>query len=84
MCIFIFYELKLFALKVWLSRMDGHMGFANSLALNIAGVSNHTRRPIGGAIMKDSDGGKFFLVLFFQLFDLMLSVNLLEKMVHYN
>lgn len=41
---------------VWLSRMDGHMGFANSLALKIAGVSNHTRDPVGGAIMKDSDG----------------------------
>lgn len=65
MCIFIFYELKLFAVKVWLSRMDGHMGIANSLALKIAGVSNHTRDPIGGAIMKDSNGGNFFLYFSF-------------------
>lgn len=36
--------------------MDGHIGFANSLALKIAEVSNHTGDPVGGAIMKDSDG----------------------------
>ncbi|KAK3038962.1 hypothetical protein RJ639_027447 [Escallonia herrerae] len=27
---------------VWLSRMDGHMGLANSVALKIAGVTNTT------------------------------------------
>ncbi|URD81534.1 Amidohydrolase family [Musa troglodytarum] len=41
---------------VWLSRMDGHMGLANSLALKIAGISNSTCDPIGGAIVKTLEG----------------------------
>ncbi|KAL4563562.1 hypothetical protein LXL04_027605 [Taraxacum kok-saghyz] len=31
---------------VWLSRMDGHMGLANSLALKIAGVTNNMQDPV--------------------------------------
>ncbi|XP_057496079.1 protein LONG AFTER FAR-RED 3 isoform X2 [Actinidia eriantha] len=41
---------------VWLSRMDGHMGLANSLALKIAGITNYTEDPNGGAIMRTTDG----------------------------
>ncbi|XP_019185279.1 PREDICTED: uncharacterized protein LOC109180243 isoform X1 [Ipomoea nil] len=41
---------------VWLSRMDGHMGLANSLALKIAGISHDTQDTDGGAIVKNSDG----------------------------
>nr|GMD71912.1 putative amidohydrolase YtcJ [Ipomoea batatas] len=41
---------------VWLSRMDGHMGLANSLALKIAGISHDTQDTDGGTIMKNSDG----------------------------
>ncbi|CAL9781160.1 unnamed protein product [Musa acuminata subsp. burmannicoides] len=41
---------------VWLSRMDGHMGLANSLALKIAGISNSTCDPVGGAIAKTLEG----------------------------
>ncbi|GMP61000.1 hypothetical protein CsSME_00023639 [Camellia sinensis var. sinensis] len=41
---------------VWLSRMDGHMGLANSLALKIAEISNYTEDPNGGAIMRTTDG----------------------------
>ncbi|KAL6989749.1 Protein LONG AFTER FAR-RED 3 [Sarracenia purpurea var. burkii] len=41
---------------VWLSRMDGHMGLANSLALKIAGITNCTEDPTGGAIMRTTDG----------------------------
>lgn len=41
---------------VWLSRMDGHMGLANSLALKIAGITNDTHDPVGGAIVKTNDG----------------------------
>ncbi|XP_074572812.1 protein LONG AFTER FAR-RED 3 isoform X2 [Curcuma longa] len=41
---------------VWLSRMDGHMGLANSLALKIAGISNRTSDPVGGTIVKTLDG----------------------------
>ncbi|PWA86647.1 amidohydrolase family [Artemisia annua] len=41
---------------VWLSRMDGHMGLANSLALKIAGVSNSMQDPVGGTISRNADG----------------------------
>ncbi|KAH9618689.1 hypothetical protein KSS87_020698 [Heliosperma pusillum] len=41
---------------VWLSRMDGHMGLANSLALKLAGISRDTKDPAGGTIMRTADG----------------------------
>ncbi|PIA48130.1 hypothetical protein AQUCO_01400604v1 [Aquilegia coerulea] len=41
---------------VWLSRMDGHMGLANSLALKIAGITNYTKDPTGGTVMRTSGG----------------------------
>lgn len=44
-------------MQVWLSRMDGHMGLANALALKIAGITNNTGDPTGGAIMRNSGGG---------------------------
>ena len=47
----------LFQLQVWLSRMDGHMGVANSLAMKIAGIDKNTNDPIGGTIMRTTEGG---------------------------
>ncbi|KAL9265023.1 LONG AFTER FAR-RED 3-like protein [Drosera capensis] len=41
---------------LWLSRMDGHMGLANSLALKVAGITRDTEDPAGGIIVKDDDG----------------------------
>ncbi|XP_024962310.1 uncharacterized protein LOC112502592 [Cynara cardunculus var. scolymus] len=41
---------------VWLSRMDGHMGLANSLALRIAGVNSSMQDPVGGTISRNADG----------------------------
>lgn len=41
---------------VWLSRMDGHMGLANSVALKMAGITNYTDDPNGGTIVKTTDG----------------------------
>ncbi|KAL6531353.1 Protein LONG AFTER FAR-RED 3 [Orobanche minor] len=41
---------------VWLTRMDGHMGLANSVALNIAGISNNTVDAYGGSVVKNSIG----------------------------
>jgi len=38
------------------SRYDGHMALANSLALRLAGVTRETPTPAGGAILKDSQG----------------------------
>ncbi|KAL9413782.1 hypothetical protein AB3S75_042300 [Citrus x aurantiifolia] len=41
---------------VWLSRMDGHMGVANSVALQLVGITNLSEDPNGGTIMKTSSG----------------------------
>lgn len=41
---------------VWLSRMDGHMGLANSLALKLAGITRDTEDPPGGTIVRTLDG----------------------------
>ncbi|PNY13904.1 amidohydrolase ytcj-like protein [Trifolium pratense] len=41
---------------VWLSRTDGHMGWANSVALTLAGITNLTDNPRGGTIMRTSGG----------------------------
>ncbi|KAE8723662.1 NADPH:quinone oxidoreductase-like [Hibiscus syriacus] len=42
---------------VWLTRMDGHMGLANSVALKLAGVTNLSKDPNGGTIMSTANGG---------------------------
>ena len=47
----------LFQMQVWLSRMDGHMGVANSLAMKIAGIDRNTNDPIGGTIIRTTEGG---------------------------
>jgi predicted amidohydrolase YtcJ len=41
---------------VWLHRVDGHAGWANSRALLLAGVTRATPDPAGGKIMRDADG----------------------------
>ena len=41
---------------VYVSERDGHMGLANSKALQIAGVTSATPDPPNGHIMKDSSG----------------------------
>ncbi|XP_048495663.1 protein LONG AFTER FAR-RED 3 isoform X3 [Beta vulgaris subsp. vulgaris] len=41
---------------VWLSRMDGHMGLANSLALQKAGITRETKDPPGGTLTRTADG----------------------------
>lgn len=41
---------------VWLSRMDGHMGLANSVALNKIGIHNLIDAPVGGTIIKNING----------------------------
>ena len=41
---------------VFVSRLDGHMGLANSLALSLAGISAETRDPAGGTIVRDLAG----------------------------
>jgi predicted amidohydrolase YtcJ len=43
--------------------MDGHMGWANSVALTLAGITNLTDNPRGGTIMRTADGGEFLKYL---------------------
>lgn len=41
---------------VWLSRVDGHAGWANSKVLEIAGITKDTLDPPGGKILRDKQG----------------------------
>lgn len=41
---------------VWVNRLDGHMALANSLAIELAGVSRDTAEIEGGAIARRTDG----------------------------
>ncbi len=41
---------------VWLERVDGHAGWANSAALKAAGVTAATRDPAGGKVERNADG----------------------------
>jgi predicted amidohydrolase YtcJ len=41
---------------VFVSRYDGHMGLANSVALRLAGITAHTPDPPGGTVVRDAQG----------------------------
>lgn len=41
---------------VWLARVDGHAGWANSKALQLAGIDHTTPDPAGGQILRDAKG----------------------------
>ncbi len=41
---------------VFVTRYDGHMGLANSLALKLAGITKETPDPPGGLIVRDENG----------------------------
>jgi predicted amidohydrolase YtcJ len=43
---------------VFVTRLDGHMGLANSAALKLAGVTKETPSPSGGTIVKDALSGE--------------------------
>jgi len=43
---------------VFVSRIDGHMGLANSKALELAGITSETPNPEGGIIVKDTETGE--------------------------
>ncbi len=41
---------------VWLRRIDGHAGWANTAAMELAGVTRDSQDPTGGQIMRDANG----------------------------
>ena len=41
---------------VWLKRVDGHAGWANTAAMRAAGVTAATKDPEGGRIIRDANG----------------------------
>ncbi len=41
---------------VWLRRIDGHAGWANTAALKLAGIDDDTPDPVGGKIIRDDNG----------------------------
>jgi predicted amidohydrolase YtcJ len=41
---------------VFVSRLDGHMALANSVALKQAGITRESKDPPGGTIVRDSNG----------------------------
>jgi len=43
-------------IPVFVSRYDGHMSLANSLALRLAGITAQTPDPPGGVIVRDAQG----------------------------
>lgn len=44
------------ARPVWLERVDGHAGWANSAAMKAAGITRLTKDPPGGRIVRDAAG----------------------------
>lgn len=41
---------------VWLRRVDGHAGWANSAAMKLAGITKDSRAPAGGEIVRNEAG----------------------------
>ena len=41
---------------VFVSRLDGHMALANSVALKLAGITRDSKDPQGGTIVRDKNG----------------------------
>lgn len=55
---------------VYLARMCGHVGWANSRALDLAGITANTPDPPGGAISRDPETGEPIGILKEQAMDL--------------
>lgn len=41
---------------VWLRRIDGHAGWANTKTMQLAGIDDDTPDPVGGKILRDDNG----------------------------
>ncbi|MEO8196521.1 MAG: amidohydrolase family protein [Thermoanaerobaculia bacterium] len=40
----------------WMERIDGHAAWANSAAIELAGITRETKDPVGGRIERDAEG----------------------------
>lgn len=40
---------------VWLTRVDGHAAWANTMAMELAGINQDTEDPVGGQIIRDEN-----------------------------
>ncbi|HBQ00070.1 MAG TPA: amidohydrolase [Gammaproteobacteria bacterium] len=40
---------------VWLTRVDGHAAWANTMAMELAGINQNTEDPVGGQIIRDEN-----------------------------
>ena len=49
-------DLITYKIPIILERADGHAVIVNSIALELAGISSHTKDPVGGEIEKDEEG----------------------------
>ncbi len=59
---------------VFVSRIDGHVGLANSKALELAGITKYTRDPDGGLIERDPETGELTGILKDNAMDLVFKV----------
>jgi predicted amidohydrolase YtcJ len=59
---------------VFVSRIDGHMGLANSRALELAGISKYTNDPDGGLIEHDPETGELTGILKDNAMDLVFNI----------
>ena len=41
---------------IWLTRIDGHAVWLNSMAMDILGITNEVKAPEGGEILRDAEG----------------------------
>ena len=41
---------------MFVQRLDGHMGLANTLAMRLAGITRETEDPPGGTVVRDASG----------------------------
>jgi len=41
---------------IWLTRVDGHAAWANTMAMELAGINQDTENPVGGQIIRDENG----------------------------
>ncbi len=68
---------------MWVCRQDWHMCLANSVAMELANITQDTPEPQGGTIQKDIHGGTFLETDFWLHIDILSSKRVHIFCVHY-